>query len=421
MYACLNWFARSVTARPRQARVEAISVARLLYSKTLQRSGRRDFSIHNATLVNAAPLCPQPSGIAKLSHRALISVAGEDAAQLLQGLVTNSMQSLSERTGIYAAFLNAQGRILTDCFIYRIATTRPDDGYLIEVDRSVTSNLLQYLKTHKLRSKTTFSELPAGEFEVWAAWDADIKARATEGTWPQQVLHMPDPRLANFAHRMLVPARTSTEGQPLQHMAPEAVSELHLQSSDEYRMRRYISGIAEGLPDIQPNKSLPHEYNMDYLNGIDFQKGCYVGQELTIRTQHTGVVRKRILPVQVYAASHSDVPLNLQVISSKTASAELGFDAENIPRDTKIRPVGRPRTAAGKWAAGLGNVGLASCRLEMMTDIRISADADQTAAADVGKHSEFGLAEWEDGGEGRGELKIKAFVPSWLRSRLQQV
>lgn len=160
---------------------------------------------------------------------------------------------------------------------------------------------------------------------------------------------------------------------------------------------------------------------MDYMLGIDFRKGCYVGQELTIRTHHTGVVRKRILPVMLYVPPTGDVAeqdtpnrLSYEPDRAKDVSLPPSPAAGTQHNISRIRSKGR---SAGKWLGGVGNVGLALCRLEVM----------------VGEEGEFAV-KWEgdgegteggiDGGEsekGRGEVRVKAFVPEWHREREEMV
>ena len=134
---------------------------------------------------------------------------------------------------------------------------------------------------------------------------------------------------------------------------------------------------------------------MDYLNGIDFRKGCYVGQELTIRTQHTGVIRKRILPVQLYDESES-IPSKLEYSNKKSYDVQQGAD---IKAEGGKRP-------AGKVLASVGNVGLALCRLENMTDMRVSAE---------GGSYKVGLEFFVPTSDGQGKAVEKA-----ERSMLQQ-
>ena len=150
---------------------------------------------------------------------------------------------------------------------------------------------------------------------------------------------------------------------------------------------------------------------MDLMGAIDFRKGCYIGQELTIRTRHRGVVRKRVLPCVVYA-------------EGQTPPAELvydplagypGVDAERIPEGATIEKAGGGggrRSAAGKWLGGVGNIGLALCRLEVMTDM----------VPLPGEPSTFDPArevEVEVQGEEGKKLRVKAFVPEWMREQLK--
>ena len=171
-----------------------------------------------------------------------------------------------------------------------------------------------------------------------------------------------------------------------------------------YTLNRYFNGIPEGPLEILPQTALPLESNFDYLNGIDFRKGCYVGQELTIRTQHTGVVRKRILPVQLYTSAiespgSGSRPTPIDGMTDPE-SAEFHL-ARQVPAGTEIKVEGGKRPS-GRFLAGIGNVGLALCRVENMTDLRVSAEGG-TYKEDL----EFNL--------GDTGIKIKAFVPEWMR------
>ena len=166
-----------------------------------------------------------------------------------------------------------------------------------------------------------------------------------------------------------------------------------------------MKGGPEGQGEILKESALPQESNIDYMGGIDFRKGCYVGQELTIRTHHTGVVRKRILPVQLYNADERQPD---ELVYSWDSKVMMPLQGANISR------VDKKGRSAGKWIGGVGNVGLALCRLEIMTNTMLASESSQWKPDD-----EFKVA-W-DAVEGRpaGEVKVKAFVPSWHAERAE--
>ncbi|KAG4429014.1 hypothetical protein IFR05_015510 [Cadophora sp. M221] len=170
-------------------------------------------------------------------------------------------------------------------------------------------------------------------------------------------------------------------------------------SEDVYRVRRYLKGVPEGQDELVREQALPQESNVDFMGGIDYKKGCYVGQELTIRTHHRGVVRKRILPVMLYGMEDAE-PMGLEYDVGR------GLGVEGIPRETGIGRFERKGRSAGKFIAGVGNVGLGLCRLETMTDVLVQGEA-----GGYREGNEF-TVQWGEEGEGK-MLKIKAFVPSW--------
>jgi folate-binding protein YgfZ len=371
-------------------------------SRCLRRSAKlQTLTVRRSFTTRPHP--PLPSGVTILPQRALISISGRDAPKFLQGLTTNHVDEKT-RTGWYSAFLNAQGRVLVEGFLYPTHKAGEEWSCLIEVEDSEKGRLLSHLKRHKLRSKVAFRALSPDELAVWTAWTdsphEESKLETTEDSrLESSVIHLQDTRLDGFGHRFIVPGNgpgdQDTEKYPLLS-APSS-------DPDVYRVRRYLNGIPEGPAEIVPEHALPHESNLDLLNGVDFRKGCYVGQELTIRTQHTGVVRKRILPVQLYA-DDSPTPSDLEYHHSEGSpdGSQLDFGV-----DFKGAKAKRP---AGKWLAGIGDVGLGLCRLENMTDMRVSAEG--------GLYKE-GAEFWIGGQESNTNLKAKAFVPSWLRERAE--
>jgi transferase CAF17, mitochondrial len=160
-------------------------------------------------------------------------------------------------------------------------------------------------------------------------------------------------------------------------------------------LRRILHGVPEGPLEIIPTVALPQESNIDYMSGIDFRKGCYVGQELTIRTHHTGIVRKRILPIQLYLPP-SPLPQTLTYDPESKINVQVPEGGINISR---VDGQGRSK---GKFLRAVGNVGLALCRLESMTDTVLTGEVGGWSAGD-----EFKVL------AGEREVRVKAFVPKW--------
>ncbi|KAF2665213.1 Aminomethyltransferase folate-binding domain-containing protein [Microthyrium microscopicum] len=329
------------------------------------------FSTRNAS--TGTPIAS--AGIAPLPNRSLIHISGRDAPKFLQGLTTNNVDT-SRLHGWYTAFLNATGRVVTDAFVWPVIKD-VDWACLLDVDETVAQRLQSYLKKHKLRSK--------------------VSIRVLEGSQQKTLGYLPDPRLAGFSHRLILPKNAEPESSLTNILQP--FSQLQLATAKQYDLHRYINGVPEGPIEMFSEHYQVHPSNLDVLNAVDFHKGCYVGQELTIRTEHTGVVRKRILPIQLY-------PTNSSAPDQLTYSPDvMDFDSSTIPHETKIVSTGGKREAA-KWIAGTGNVGLAMCRIETMTDVKVSAEGGTYTES-----AEFFLS--EDTG-----LKVKAFVPNWLRQQL---
>ncbi|KAH8696180.1 putative aminomethyl transferase [Talaromyces proteolyticus] len=389
------------------------------------------------------PPIPPASGYARLTNRSLIAIAGADSTSFLQGMVTQNMLMGKEpvntprRTGTYSAFLNSQGRVLHDVFIYPIASTGVDVGksvaaedpvWLIEVDKEEVKNLTKHLKKHKLRAKLTIRALEDGERSVWAAWNESSDSRWAaynlDSDFPSQfipdslVAGCIDTRAPGFGSRLLTPG----ENDLLSHFPNNSTFPGGEVDLTAYTLRRIIHGIAEGQSEILRESALPMECNMDLSRAIDFRKGCYVGQELTIRTHHTGVVRKRILPVQLYDGKDDGILAGETPVYDPQTSLPLP------PRGGNISKAGaRKGRSAGKFLNGIGNVGLGLCRLEMMTDITLTGEGSQYSPSQVFKISWDGSDVEQASGEELspftpsqmpGEVKVKAFVPPWLREHI---
>lgn len=331
--------------------------------------------------------------------------------------------------GVYAAFLNATGRVLHDVFVYpdhrpaSAAGTGAGESFLVEVDAGEAARLERHIKRYKLRAKFNVRLLDPGEVTVWHAWDdggggkhaARLDGLATTAPDPDRIALLRDPRAPGSGYRML----KAGDREPLVDVGRVAGwgpggEEEEEDEEEVYRLRRYLMGVPEGPAELLREQALPLEGNLDVMGGIDFRKGCYVGQELTIRTKHRGVVRKRILPVMIYDNDASPGAPPPQGLEYKPGAA----GAAAIPTDTSIGRLGRKGRSAGKWLRGVGNVGLALCRLEIMTDVVLPGE---TAASSYSPADEFLMEQkpGEDGSDGFS-VKVKAFVPEWLRQGLDQ-
>ena len=225
---------------------------------------------------------------AALLARALLSVTGPEARPFLQGLISNDIEKAGPGRAIHAALLTAQGKYLHDFFI----AVRGDGALLIDCEAARRDDLKKRLTIYKLRSKATIEALDG--WRVFAAWgdgapealhlgaDAGSAAPLSEG------VAFTDPRLGALGARVLLPGDSAA-----------GLTSFTRTDAEAYDRWRLSHGVADGSRDLEPEKSILLESNFEELNGVDFNKGCYVGQELTARTKYRGLVKKKLVPVEV--------------------------------------------------------------------------------------------------------------------------
>ncbi|ORX98649.1 Aminomethyltransferase folate-binding domain-containing protein [Basidiobolus meristosporus CBS 931.73] len=263
--------------------------------------------------------------------------------------------------GFFTAFLAPNGRVLYDAFIYpkNQGLNFPSPVFLIECSSDNTKDLLKHIKKYILRSKVKVQDV-SEEYNVWNIWgpQANSFEIGKSSNVPQGSLILKeigdircrDTRYPGLGNRVVLPADKELS-------LPHSFKQL---PSSEYTIRRILHGVPEGS-DFFTGTSLPLESNFDYMNGIDFRKGCYVGQELTIRTYHTGVTRKRILPVQITPDSEALSPTPTQIKIDRSVQLELPPPAQDIAVD------GAKNTRNNaKFCGGIHNIGLALVRLEAL-------------------------------------------------------
>ncbi|MBR1120309.1 folate-binding protein YgfZ [Bradyrhizobium lablabi] len=214
-----------------------------------------------------------------LPDRGVIKVSGEDARNFLNGLVTTDVTLVHPGVGRFGALLTPQGKITAD-FLITEASAGHGGGFLIDVPRPLAQPLADKLGFYKLRAKVTVENLSDG-LGVLAVWDGEPTTKPD--------LAFADPRSEKLGWRILVP-------EELKQKVADLIG-ADLVDSETYEAHRIISGAPRGGVDFMYSDAFPHETNMDRLHGVDFEKGCYVGQEVVSRMQHRGTARTRTVKV----------------------------------------------------------------------------------------------------------------------------
>ena len=258
-----------------------------------------------------------------LKDRGVVRVAGADAASFLQGLLTNDVEALAEDETRYAALLSPQGKILFDFLVFRTGA----DSFLLDAPADRLADLVKRLGLYRLRAKVEIA-------------DASAEYAAVAGGEGGPL----DPRTPALGRRALVPrAEAPPENAP---------------ARAEYDARRIAAGAPQGGLDFAYGDAFPHDANMDLLNGVDFAKGCYVGQEVVSRMKHRGTSRKRIArmalesppPASGTAVVDGEMPVGvIGTVAGDRALAMLRLD-----RAEEAESAGRTLTAAGGRVSRLG-------------------------------------------------------------------
>ncbi|MGB7287637.1 MAG: folate-binding protein [Salaquimonas sp.] len=257
----------------------------------------------------------------ELTNRALLNVTGEGAADFLQGIVTCEVAKLVPGEIAFGALLSPQGKILFDFFV--VASTK---GFIFDVEKSMAGDLAKRLAFYRLRAKIDIEPMDE-RTHVFSIWGANInpKSLLADGVICK------DPRLAEMGYRAYI------------RRAPDGVD---IKSMKQWNDHRIDQGMPEGGLDFSFGDAFPHEALMDQFKGIDFAKGCYVGQEVVSRMQHRGTARKRLIKVSASAS----LPNNgTEILSNGKACGSLtsnnGKTGIAMIRIDKVEGAGPLRTA----------------------------------------------------------------------------
>ncbi len=237
------------------------------------------------------------TGFVRIPNRAVLRLSGADRLTFLQGLVSNDVNAVTPGSAVYSCLLTPQGKFLHDFFLYA-----DGESLLIECEADRRADLVQKLKMYKLRSKIEISE---AEFSVFA----------TFGDAPNG-MPAADPRTPALGTRLLLPAGET----------PMSLSEIPF---DAYDRLRITLAVPDGSRDMEVGKAILLENNIDLLNGVAWDKGCYTGQELTARTKYRGLIKKRLIPVKIVGAVPDiGTPLNVEgteVGEMRSSNGDLGL------------------------------------------------------------------------------------------------
>lgn len=229
-----------------------------------------------------------------LEDRGVLVVSGPDRRAFLQGLVSNDVEKISPKAARYAALLTAQGKYLHDFVMIETG-----ESIWLDAEAGRLADLKRRLSIYRLRAKVSLGE--RGDLAVAAVFGEGALAALDLAPEPGAArpfgagVVLVDPRLAALGARAILPRET----------AQAALTEAGLGEvgSESYDRLRLSLGVPDGSRDLVLEKSILLEAGFDELNGVDWHKGCYVGQELTARTKYRGLIKKRLVPVAIEGAT----------------------------------------------------------------------------------------------------------------------
>jgi folate-binding protein YgfZ len=268
-----------------------------------------------------------------LPDRGVVKVSGEDARNFLNGLLTTDVALLRPGLGRFGALLTPQGKIIVDFLVTEMPSGH-GGGFLIDCPRALAQSLADKLGFYKLRAKVAVENL-SDSLGVLGAWDGDPAVTPD--------LTFADPRNAALGWRILVPAE-------LKQKVADLIG-ADLVDSSAYEAHRIALGVPRGGLDFSYGDAFPHETNMDRLHGVDFDKGCYVGQEVVSRMQHRGTARTRT--VRIVLEDFSPEPGTAIIAGDKpvgtigSTAGHNGLALIRIDRAADALAAGTPLTSGG--------------------------------------------------------------------------
>lgn len=257
---------------------------------------------------------------AHLQSRSLIALGGPDWRSFLQGLITQDVETPDRETARFGALLTPQGRLLYDLFV-----VEREDGAWLDVEAGHRDALMQRLMIYRLRAKV---EIAADETKVSVLFSADgFPPKPGDARWVR------DGRLAELGWR---------------GYGAEVPADAAPASEAEREAQKLRLGVP-GPKDWGVDRTYPIEANFDLLNGVDFQKGCFVGQETTSRMKRRGVIKNRMVPLVFDGPAPA---FGAEVLAGELRAGEVlsGGEGRAIALVRLDRALGRELTVDGRAA-----------------------------------------------------------------------
>ncbi len=218
-------------------------------------------------------------------RRAILRLSGKDARAFLQGLITNDMDRVGPDSPLYAAMLTPQGKYLFDFHIFDAAPMGIADAFLLDVAADRAEDLAKRLSMYRLRRDVAIAGA-SGDFGIALAWDGLFQKTGTCGA---KTIILPDSRHPALGVRIIAADPESALNSL--GAAPSTAA--------DYDALRVALGAPESGAELIPDESYILENRFEALHGVDFKKGCYVGQEVTARMKHKTALRKGLVRVSV--------------------------------------------------------------------------------------------------------------------------
>ena len=200
-------------------------------------------------------------------------ISGKDSKSFIQNLITNDIEKCNDGSIIYSCLLTPQGKFLADFFIFNI-----NENYIFETNDKFFNNLLSRLKIYKLRSDIEIKDI--NNLNSYSLFNIDYES--------DYHVYINDPRNINLGKKLIMDKKNFFEKKRFVEINETKYHEILISNTTPYSPF-----------DILENKSLLLENNFDNLNAIDWDKGCYVGQEITARMKYRGLLKKKLYALKI--------------------------------------------------------------------------------------------------------------------------